>query len=452
LRILFICPSMSDIYIQNITRISERYWKGARFLKRDINRHIRSIKKMCYALGILTLTSYVPRGADVTFVDENAEKTTDVKHLYGHSEYDLVVITAQIFQQKRVEALIDCFVKRGIYVVVGGPNPTLFPDDYSKEGVSVVVGEAEDLFPEFLADFANHQPKPVYEKRGGDRVDLGKSRVPMFSRISRHRYNLVGVQATRGCPHRCRFCNASYITGDLYRQKPVAQIKEEIRAVKRLWPDSAFLFHDDHMFADRIFSFKLFEALQDIDLGQWTTSADISIAQDDELLELIASNGRPRICFGLETLSVRNSRTLDNRVKEAFQPRYGESIRNIQGKGIDVIGSFVFGFPGDSGAELDEMVTFIKDHKIHGSINRLFASPGSRLYDDLAGEYERTRGALKEKGMARARAINTFYMEKNGTDLLDMENLVFSTLKKHYPSQLPMLAIGNLAAFRTFFV
>jgi radical SAM superfamily enzyme YgiQ (UPF0313 family) len=441
---------MSDIYIENITRISERYWRGAPFLKRDIHRHIRSIQRMCYALGVLTLVSYIPRGADFTFVDENAEKPTDVNHLYGHNDYDLVVITAQVFQQKRVEALIDYFVERGIYVVVGGPNPTLFPDDYMKEGVSVVASEAENLFPEFLTDLADHQPKPIYENKEGDCVDLRHARVPLFSCISHHRYNLVGVQATRGCPHRCRFCNASTISGGYYRQKPVEQIREEIAIVKNLWPDSAFLFHDDNMFADRVFAFKLFEALQGIDLGQWTTSADISIAQDDELLALIASNGRPRICFGLETLSPRNSRTLDNRVKEAFQPRYGESIRNVQSNGIDVIGSFVFGFPGDSMAELDEMMTFIQSHGIHGSINRLFASPGSRLYDDLVREYEGAKGTLKEKGMARARVINAFYMEKNGFTLLDMEHLVFSTLKKYYPSELPMLAIGNLAAFRTF--
>ena len=139
MRILFICPSMSNTYLNTITNISERYWKGAKFLKRDVNRHLRSIKRMCYALGLLTLVSYLPRGTDFTFVDENAEKPEDVNHLYGHNEYDLVVITAQVFQQKRVRELIDYFVKRGIYVVVGGPNPTLFPDDYMQGGVSVVI-------------------------------------------------------------------------------------------------------------------------------------------------------------------------------------------------------------------------------------------------------------------------------------------------------------------------
>ena len=450
MRILFICPSMSNTYLNTITSISEKYWKGAKFLKRDVNRHLRSIKRMCYALGLLTLVSYLPRGVDFTFVDENAEKQEDVNHLYGHNEYDLVVITVQVFQLKRVQELIDYFVKRGIYVVVGGPNPTLFPDDYIQSGVSVVISEAEDLFPAFLMDFANHRPKPIYQKNDGECVDLKESRVPMFSLISNHRYNLVGVQVTRGCPHRCRFCNTSYITGGNYRQKPVEQVKEEITIVKKFWPNSAFLFHDDNMFADRVYAFKLFEALQDIDLGQWTTSADISIAQDDELLELIASNGRPRICFGLETLSANNHSAVDNRIKERFQPEYGESIRNIQSKGIDVIGSFVFGFPGDSRTELDEMITFIQNHKIHGSINRLSVSPGARLYNDLVIEYERSKGPLKEKGMARAKVINAFYMEKNGYNIMDTENLIFTTLKKYYPSQLPMLAIGNLAAFLTF--
>ncbi len=441
---------MSDTYLNTITSISERYWKGAKFLKRDVNRHLRSIKRMCYALGLLTLVSYLPKGVDFTFVDENAENPAGVNHLYRHNEYDLVVITVQVFQQKRVRELIDYFVKRGIYVVVGGPNPTLFPDDYMQGGVSVVVSEAEDLFPAFLIDFANHQPKPIYKKNDGECVDLKESRVPMFSLISHHRYNLVGVQVTRGCPHRCSFCSISFISGENYRQKPVEQIKEEITIVRKFWPNSAFLFHDDNMFADRVYAFKLFEALQDIDLGKWTTSADISIAQDDELLELIASNGRPRICFGLETLSANNHGAVGNRIKERFQPKYGESIKNIQCKGIDVIGSFVFGFPGDSRAELDEMMTFIQTHKIHGSINRLSVSPGAPLYNDLVTEYERSKGPLKEKGMDRSKAINTFYMEKNGCNLLDTENLVFTTLKKYYPYQLPMLAIGNLAAFRTF--
>jgi len=455
LHILFVCPGLSPKYLGHIERIARRYWGDAPFFKRDLKGYLRSIKRMSYVLGLLTLASDLPQGVRCTFVDENAENPRRLGSLYERGDYDLVAVTAQVFQHERVEEIIDHFTGRGVRVVVGGPNATLFPEDYLREGVSVVRGEAENLFKAFLRDMDDGRPRELYqspvsaEADDGGCVDLGDSPVPDFSLVSRYRYNLTGVQATRGCPHRCRFCNMALLTGSRYRLKPVEQVREEILRVKRFWPDSRFVFHDDNTFTNRDYARELFHALRDIDLGSWATSTDISLARDEDLLNLVASNGRPSICFGLETLARENNGAVGNKLKARYQSRYSEIVRRVRAKGINVFGSFIFGFPGDSRESLAKIMDFVAEHGIAGSIQRLSASPGSLLYDELVAEYEGVHGPLREKGMARARIVNKFYMEKNGFSPRETEDMILEVLGGGDPSRLPTLTIGNLAAFNT---
>ncbi len=454
MHILFICPSVSKVFLDNLKMLSNSHWAGIKSFKKDLRRQERWIKRMFYGTGLLTLAANLPGGVDFTFVDENAERPKDVWNIYARNKYDLIAITVQAIQQQRAEELVDFFIKRDRYVVIGGPHATLFPDEYRQDGVSVIVGEAEILFQKFLNDFSNNRPQPLYRQVDKECIDLADHPMPDFSVVSNHRYNAVGVQISRGCPYRCRFCNVAAVSGNTHRFKPVQQVREEISLVKKFWPEegsSRFFFLDDNTFVNRDYAFELFEAIQDIDLGYWTTGADISISQDEELLDLITSNGNPIIYFGLETLKKNNNAAVGNRVKTELRSKYGESVTKMQKKGISVIGSFILGFPGDSEAELHEFMTFIDRYKIGTLINTLLVSPGSRLYDDLLIEYEHKYGPIMEKGIPQAKIINEFYMNKNGYGLWELENMVLKTMEKYYPLELPMFAINSLSFIRSMF-
>ena len=60
----------------------------------------------------------------------------------------------------RAYELADHFRARGITVVLGGPHVTLIPEDAEPHADAVVVGYAEDTWPQFLRDFARGRLRP----------------------------------------------------------------------------------------------------------------------------------------------------------------------------------------------------------------------------------------------------------------------------------------------------
>ena len=212
-----------------------------------------------------------------------------------------------------------------------------------------------------------------------------------------------------------------------------------------------FYFYDDNLFGDKDYATRLFEALKNIDLGHWGVHADISVSQEPELLDLITANGRPYLAIGFETLSEKNADALGNRMKAALLSRYDEGAILLKSKGIEAAGSFMFGFPGDSEAELHQILSFIQRHGIRGYITRYTAIPGSQLYDEILAAYEAEKGPMWEKGTVQARILNEYFMERNGFGVWETEDMIIRALKASYTSELPLPQIDALAVFRSFF-
>jgi len=450
MNILCICPKVSDDYMHHVETIALKGWRNASSFKRDMKRHERFVTKVFYGLGLLTIASIQKEGVTFTFIDENFEK--EPERIYQNAHYDLIAITGQVIQSKRTLQLINYFKNIGIYVVVGGIHATTFFDDYIQKGVSIIIGEGEDLFHKFFDDFVNNKQQPLYQKDCNDCIDMKDSPIPRFSSIAHYRYNLIGIQTTRGCPYRCSYCNVSNILGEKYRHKPVAQVRDEILLIKKYWPNSMLYFCDDNLFCDDNYAQQLFYALRDVKLDNWGTHADISISKNSDLLDLLALNGSPYFAIGFETLSKNNMKYLGNKMKKDMLSEYESSISKLVSKGIDVGGAFMFGFPGDSMKELVDITEFIKRYNIKGYITRYSAIPGSELYCKIMGEYIDKNGPIKAKGTKQARIINTFFMKKNGYNLWDTENMIIDTLQKTYKNELPLTYIDALAVFRSFFL
>ena len=447
--ILFISPAVSNNYKAHVEAVARKGWRDKKFFKRDIKKNERIVGKSFYCLGLLTLASMLPKEVTFDFVDENFH-AGGLKEALERNRYDLVAVTAQLIQSQRAREIIRFFSEREVHVVIGGSHPTTFADDYAGQGVSVVIGEGEERFAEFLTDFSARSPKPVYEADSLNCTDLNRSPMPDYALLSKNRYSLVGVQTTRGCPYRCRFCSVSRISGARYRHKPVEQVAEEVRQVKRYWPSSTFFFFDDNTFADRDYAFELFEALREVDLGNWIAHADISVSENEDLLELVGTNGNPFFSIGFETLSKENAESLGNRMKAGFRSRYEESIRKLQKKNIRVGGSFMFGFPGDSKETLEEITDFIRRNRIEAYITRYSALPGSALYDEVLEEYQRFHDSIACKGAKRVAVVNEYFMRKNGFSVHETEDRIVEALKKETTTELPMVAIDALATYRCF--
>lgn len=337
------------------------------------------------SLSLLTIAALTPSEVDVELVQE------DFAAIDFQKRYDVVGITAMTQSAERAYAIADRFRALGAHVVIGGIHATVLPEEAALHADTVVVGEAEELWPRFVEDFRNGVPARIYRNPPDHCVDLTRSPVPRYELLRgreslldpRRYYNFVPIQVTRGCPHDCEFCLVSSIYGKKPRVKTMQQVRAEILSIKRNLPNRLILFADDNLFIDRRFAKDLLRELIELKV-RWIGQSDIAIGEDDELLELIYRAGCLFLLIGFESLDPGNLAGMNRNTWKLRQLRsYEKNLRAIQEHGIMVFGSFIFGLDNDDAGVFARVVDFMNRNHMTGQMTIATPLPGSRMYDRL---------------------------------------------------------------------
>src|SRR3954470_22537828 len=111
-------------------------------------------------LTLTTLAALVPRDLDanISLYDEG------ICNVPLDLDADLVGITVITGTACRAYELADHFRARGQTIVLGGPHVTLIPEDAAPHADAVVVGYAEDSWPQLLRDFWDGSLQPRYDQ------------------------------------------------------------------------------------------------------------------------------------------------------------------------------------------------------------------------------------------------------------------------------------------------
>jgi radical SAM superfamily enzyme YgiQ (UPF0313 family) len=346
------------------------------------------------SLALLILAAESPDDVKVDYIE--------VGDITAHEEtagkYDLVALTSYTAQAYEMYALADRYRALGVPVVLGGLHVSFVPQEAKEHADAVCIGEGETLWPRIVEDFKRGGVaglKPFYRETAPGSYDLGSSKMPKFELLVGRPYNRITVQTVRGCPLDCEFCGASKLYSPKYRRKPVDQVVAEVRRIKELWGDNAFFeLADDNSFANRYWAKEFLEAIQDLDM-RWFTETDISIADDDHLLKLLAKSGCRQILIGLESASPSALDGIDraNWKHKRFN-RYLDSIRRIQDTGVTVNGCFIVGHDTDDLGVFEQLRDFIaKSELLEAQVTILTPFPGTALLNRLRSEgrllYER---------------------------------------------------------------
>lgn len=281
------------------------------------------------------LASLIPQDLDVELrcIDEGIES------IPRGLETDLVGMTVLTGSANRAYELSAEFRGRGIPVVLGGPHITLAPEDAQPHADAIVVGYAEDTWPQLLRDFAAGRLKPRYDQAAGlslaGRPDPDRSVLPRRKYLTSHVY-----EATRGCVHDCDFCVVPAAWGRRPLQHPVADIVRDLRNNRT----RRAVFVDLNLIADKVYAKQLFTALIPLNISWYGLSTTL-LCEDEPLLDLAAQSGCRGLLMGLESIStanLRGSRKGFNRPE-----RYAEMVAKLHTRKIGLQGCFVFGLDED---------------------------------------------------------------------------------------------------------
>jgi radical SAM superfamily enzyme YgiQ (UPF0313 family) len=155
------------------------------------------------------LAALTPADVWVKIVNEFFEDIDFREHV------DVVGITAYTSRILRAYEIADEFRRRGVHVVMGGIHVTMEPDEALAHADTVIMGEADELWPRFIGDFRRGAPQRLYQYDAPPSLD--RLPAPRFSLLDHRRYlslqhrgisrllptPLLPVQTARGCPHHC---------------------------------------------------------------------------------------------------------------------------------------------------------------------------------------------------------------------------------------------------------
>jgi len=321
-------------------------------------------------LSLPTIAALTPGDVEVEITDENIEQ------IDFDEDVDLVGITCNTWLAPRAYEIADEFRKRGVTVVLGGIHPSMLPNEAIQHADAVVIGEAENVWANLVEDFKGKKLQPFY--KSSEFPKLENLPIPHWELLKNNRYFYHTIQTARGCPYNCEFCTVKAMSGGKYRYKPVKDTIRELEVLLDIEKKLIF-FVDDNLIGDRKHARDFLRALVPLKIVYFA-QVSLNLAKDNELLSLLAKSGCRKVIIGFESLVNANLRQM-GKDRSYKVEGYREDIMKIQSFGIEIQGSFIFGYDFDDVTVFEKTVNFINSTNLAiPTLSILTPLPGTRLF------------------------------------------------------------------------
>ena len=316
------------------------------------------------------IAEHTSKDIEIEFIDERIEDIPEVLNS------DIIAFSVETFAARRAYELARKYKTSMNKIVMGGFHPTIMPDETSKYCDTVIIGDAEDTWPQFIQDAKEGNIKKQYiysNKHQLSKIDYNNSC------FKEKKYHKIGVvQFSRGCKFNCDFCSVKSFYNIGVRQKDMKTIAEEIKEIK----EKILFFVDDNLFLDEESAIELFHNLKPLK-KKWVCQISIDIAFKDNLLKAMKESGCFMVLIGFESISTENLKQM-NKVANIKIKEYEKAIENIYKFNFMIYGTFVLGYDSDTKESIQKTLDFANENNFAVSnFNPLTVYPKTALYDRL---------------------------------------------------------------------
>lgn len=324
-------------------------------------------------LVLAVLASLTPSDWQITIQDDRIEPVD------AGVPADLVAITTETYTARRAYQIAAKYRQRGVPVVMGGYHPTLWPDEVQKYADAIVVGPAEGIWEQVLADAAAGKLRQRYD---GPTDFPWKGTFPRREVYGDKKYlPLALVEFSRGCSHHCSFCSITSFAKGKHYFRPPEEVAEEIR---RTGQKIVFLI-DDNIAANPAAVLDLCRALKPLGV-KWVTQISVEAAADEMLISAMAQAGCVGVLIGFESLRSDLLCSLNKKSNDSIE-LYERALAQLKKNHICVYATFLFGIDGDNVSSFDRTLEFAMKHQFFlVAFNHLVPFPGTAMYAKLAAQ------------------------------------------------------------------
>ncbi|MGQ9722111.1 MAG: B12-binding domain-containing radical SAM protein [Candidatus Jordarchaeum sp.] len=266
----------------------------------------------------------------------------------------------------------------GAKTVLGGPHFS-FTDVETLENYPfvdfVVRGEGEETVVELIS--ALERGGEVSEvlgltyrdggtvRKNQDRPlikDIDSIPFPAFHLLPMNRYTFGGyhyatVMTSRGCPYNCVFCASSKLFGKRWRGRSPRNVVDELKHLAESYRVRNIEFLDDTFTLNQRRAEKICDEIINRRLDiVWNCSSRVNTISQS-LLEKMKKAGCDSIYYGVESGSqeilgrMKKGTTLNQTIR---------AFKKTKRVGMEIIGSFIIGFPGETINTIKKTISFAK--------------------------------------------------------------------------------------------
>jgi anaerobic magnesium-protoporphyrin IX monomethyl ester cyclase len=228
------------------------------------------IMKPYAPLGILYLSSYLrSRGFDVEIYDSTFGSREELFRILNDGPPAALGIYGNLMTRGNVIDTITTAKSAGWRVIVGGPEPSNYAEEYLAAGADVVVpGEAELALERLMATgvdpvgwrgvdgiifrgagghVVRNSPAPLLPNLDAQPwPDRERIDIPRYMKTWRehHGKSSISLITARGCPYKCNWCSHS-VYGHTHRRRSPHAVAEEVEwLLDRYEPDMLWIADD----------------------------------------------------------------------------------------------------------------------------------------------------------------------------------------------------------------
>ena len=346
--------------------------------------HELAVMKPYPPLGLLYVNSHLKaHGVDSHIFDSTFARFEEMESYIAREKPPIVGVYSNLMTRRNVLRVIAAARKAGSLVVVGGPDPANYLDEYLSRGADVIaIGEGELTLQELVPHLRKHGPRHleniqgiVFRNGDGEIVrteprpliaDLDAQPFPDRGAIDQHAYvnvwrehhgqGSVSLITARGCPFTCTWCSHS-VFGYSHRRRTPANVVEEVEHIVSTYQPDLLWYADDVFTINHKWLFEYADRMEQRGFRLPFETISREDRLNEEVIRTLARLGCYRLWIGAESGS---QKVLDAMKRRTNAERVRGMVHLLQKYGIEVGMFIMLGYDGEERHDLEETVEHLK--------------------------------------------------------------------------------------------
>ena len=342
--------------------------------------HELAVMKPYPPLGLLYISAHLKaRGFDVHLFDTTFARPAELEAFIEREKPPVVGIYSNLMTRQNALRAARAARAAGSVVVMGGPDPANYLDEYlSRDTDVVVIGEGELTLEELLTrgthDLSDIQGV-AYRDASGAIVrneprtmiaDLDAQPFPDRAAIDQaayvnvwrehHGMGAVSLITARGCPYTCTWCSHA-VFGYSHRRRTPANVVDEVQHIVDTYHPDLLWYADDVFTINYKWLYEYADLLEQRGLKVPFETISREDRLNEEVVATLARMGCSRLWIGAESGS---QKVLDAMKRRTDAERVKLMVHLLQRHGISVGMFIMLGYDGEERSDIEETVAHLK--------------------------------------------------------------------------------------------